>query len=326
MRICIYYKSSQRPWGGSNSFLMALRKFFSKVEDVEIVDNINGDYDILLINSAYRAPGMYFNYRHIKSVKKYGYTAWAFYLLSRFKRKNKILVHRLDGIRSRYAEVMTRMDDIQWKSLSIADYAIFQSRYSYELFRYHGFQRERFDIIYNGVDQDIFNMDNKVFWNKNERLRLVSSSWSPNPAKGHEIIARISELKYIDVVFVGRWAEGINPKCVKIIPPQTQSKLADIYKRSHIYLFPSQNESCPNSVLEALSCGLPVLYYDNAGTSEIANGYGISLTQNLEDNINSISDKYEYFVERIRKNVSNFSIEYAGGNYLRVFKNLFNEK
>ena len=59
----------------------------------------------------------------------------------------------------------------------------------------------------------------------------------------------------------------------------TRSKLNDYYNEASIFVFPSRQEGMPNSILEAMSCGLPVIATKIAGSEElISEGKGGYLT------------------------------------------------
>lgn len=51
-----------------------------------------------------------------------------------------------------------------------------------------------------------------------------------------------------------------------------QEDAPDIYRAGDIYIMLKHNDPCPNTVIEALSCGLPVLYSDSGGVPELAIG------------------------------------------------------
>jgi glycosyltransferase involved in cell wall biosynthesis len=45
--------------------------------------------------------------------------------------------------------------------------------------------------------------------------------------------------------------------------------VADLYRAADLFVFPSRAEGCPNAVLEAMSCGLPIVATDIAGNREV---------------------------------------------------------
>ncbi len=66
-------------------------------------------------------------------------------------------------------------------------------------------------------------------------------------------------------------------KVVSITGSYTQETAPDVYRRADAYVMTKHNDPCPNTVLEALSCGLPVLYSDSGGVGELAGPCGIAV-------------------------------------------------
>jgi glycosyltransferase involved in cell wall biosynthesis len=64
------------------------------------------------------------------------------------------------------------------------------------------------------------------------------------------------------VLFTGRYA---------------QRDAVGIYRRAHLLLHPKVNDPCPNVVLEALACGLPVVHSASGGTPELVGEAGIGV-------------------------------------------------
>lgn len=319
MKIYIHYKTTQRPWGGGNSFIKALTDVLKSGRQCEIISDINADYDIFLLNGGYKAAGRFINTGTVKNIKSLGYSNIFLRLVNGKKKTRKKIVYRLDGLRRFYAGIESRMDEIQLNCVKYADFIIFQSKDSLESFQREGFDREEFLIVRNGVDQNIFNLMGKKFWDGKRKLKIFSCSWSNNLNKGHQSIADASMLDFAEVNFAGNWAKGVNPKKVKLIPPQNAYKLSQYYKDCDVFLYPAKNDPCPNVVLEALSCGLPVIYHNSGGTPEIAADYGVALTD-IKESILDLKVRYFDLVTRIKRDSYRFSIEYAGQQYLDVFR------
>ena len=62
----------------------------------------------------------------------------------------------------------------------------------------------------------------------------------------------------------------------------TQKNAPHIYQKGDAYIMLKYKDPCPNTVIEAMSCGLPILYSDSGGLPEIIGDNGI-----LINNINS---------------------------------------
>ena len=106
-----------------------------------------------------------------------------------------------------------------------------------------------------------------------------------------------------------------------------QKELAEYYKKCDFFLHGAQNDPCPNVVLEALSCGLPIVYNNSGGTPEIVDNYGIPLPEDITpesiyDTMQTMKEKYPQFVESIKKDMNKFSIERAVLEYVNIFYNI----
>lgn len=64
------------------------------------------------------------------------------------------------------------------------------------------------------------------------------------------------------VLFTGRYAQRDAPA---------------VYRRAHVLLHPKVNDPCPNVVLEALACGLPVVHSESGGTPELVGDAGVGV-------------------------------------------------
>lgn len=322
MRVFINYKTTDRPWGGSNSFLCALKGYLSNLEDIHLIYDKYEDFDLILINTAYTAPGRYISLRQIRRYHEYGYSSLFEYILKLFKKRPMKIVLRLDGLRRFYAEIPEdKGDNIQLSLVGLADAIIFQSNESLAQFKrtINGFSALHY-VIYNGVNQGVFNLKGKIFWNKKDKLKVFATSWSTNPRKGFEDIVRLSCIEGVIVNFVGNWPKDINPEKVQLKPPVPQNLLSVEYKKNDAFFFPSRNEACPNVVYEALSCGLPVIYHSSGGTPEIASEYGAWFKDDLLKALDDVTNNYDSFIEKIEKDNYLFSIDYAGKRYVEVFK------
>ena len=331
MKVCIYYNFSDKTWGGANSFLRALKSEFLS-QGIKVTTDTNADYDILLVNSASKGPKKFlgrFGFvdvikpKTIHNIKEYGYESYISRFINNFLFQKKIgdikIIHRLDGVTQLYGRGDPKFDEIQLKINSFADYTIFQSKYCLKSFMDFGFKGKKYSIIYNGVDQKIFNVYDKEFYNFDRNLKIASCSWSKGALKGFETIAEYSLLPKVESYFIGRWREDVDPKNVKLLGIIPQTEVAKVLKSCDVFLHPAKNDPSPNVVFEALSCGLPVIYHPSGGTPELARDYGVPLMNDPREVIETMLGNYEYFIEKIKQNHDNFSITTAAKNYIEVF-------
>ena len=81
-------------------------------------------------------------------------------------------------------------------------------------------------------------------------------SWNPSEVLGRETAdALVNQL-------------GIK-KRVEFLPPYSQAYAPDVIRKAHILLHPQYNDASPGLVVEAMACGLPVVYSKSGGVPEI---------------------------------------------------------
>lgn len=137
------------------------------------------------------------------------------------------------------------------------------------------------NVIPNGVDTDTFSPG--VQFKSREILKIDPEAtvllFSANGIKKNrwkdfgqlrEVLNRLAEIKVekkIEFIGLGESAEDEEVGSIKVRYvkyQQNKDVLVNYYRSSDLYIHPTRADSFPNSVLEALSCGIPV----------IANGVG----------------------------------------------------
>ena len=77
-------------------------------------------------------------------------------------------------------------------------------------------------------------------------------------------------------------------EAVRIKGPYTGTQAPAIYQAADAYLMTKHNDPCPNAVLEALACGLPVLYSASGGVPEQVGdraGIGLPVPETFEEDV-----------------------------------------
>ncbi|MBA7490674.1 hypothetical protein ES702_01215 [subsurface metagenome] len=302
------YKIMQPPWGGGNQFLIALFKALRKCR-VKVYGRFNPDVEVIFLNSWYLNEK---DFDLVNMVKM---------------EKNAKVVHRLNGIGQLYGRG-SKDDEIAFNiNRDLADMTIFQSRWAKEQFGRLGLRPENHTIIYNGVDTDIFNKKGKKYWDGKEKLKLVASTWSSNIKKGFNYYKEFDKIldksQDFTIDLIGNIPEGWKFKNIRVYSPVNSKKLAKMLKSCHSLLQFAQDDTCSNAVLEAINCGLPIIYLDSGGTKEIAKEYGVEYKDNLLDAVERLKGGYFSIIERIKDNP--FKIEYVADKYLNLFSKLLNK-
>ncbi|MBM4364463.1 MAG: glycosyltransferase family 4 protein, partial [Deltaproteobacteria bacterium] len=92
----------------------------------------------------------------------------------------------------------------------------------------------------------------------NEARLIVTGAlvFDPDPARARSRVAGLSAELGLD----GR---------VELTGPFTQEAAPSVYRRADLLLHPKVNDPCPGTVLEAMACGLPVVYSATGGVPEL---------------------------------------------------------
>jgi glycosyltransferase involved in cell wall biosynthesis len=105
---------------------------------------------------------------------------------------------------------------------------------------------------------------------------VIATSWSDNQRKGaatFAALARASDRRRFEFTFVGR--AQVPLEAARQVEPLTSRKLAEELRAHNVYVAPSINEPCSNALLEALACGLPVLYRRSGSHAELVGEAGL---------------------------------------------------
>jgi glycosyltransferase involved in cell wall biosynthesis len=150
-----------------------------------------------------------------------------------------------------------------------------------------GLPAEKIAVIQNGVDPALFQPRDQTAARRELGLSetekiLLSVGWI-EPDKGVEYLLRahtaMTERPLLVLVGeappgCGRFekqmrALGIADRC-RFVGAQPHQKIATWMNAADVFAFPSLHEGCPNVVLEALACGLPMVATNVGGIPEIA--------------------------------------------------------
>ncbi len=297
--IAIFHEFHKPPYGGGNTFLLALEQELRKLGKSVGRNRVGQNTKAVLFNS------YNFDFEKLKGLKE------------RFSPR---MVHRIDGPISIYRGENSDIDrKISGMNNELADATVFQSRYSLEKSAELGLTFKDSSIITNASDPAIFNRQGRASAPQNRKVKLIASSWSNNPKKGGPTLSWLDEhldhTKY-ELTFVGRTRSQF--KNAKVMSALSSHELAETLKQSDIYIAPSQDDPCSNALIEALTCGLPAVFLKSGGHPELVGegGEGFTGTEDLISAIEKIARNYEHYQSRIKV----LSIEEVAKKYLEVFR------
>jgi len=238
--------------------------------------------------------------------------------LQLLKRKRVLYVHRVDGP----IDVYRGRDDGVDRSIHVvnsnyADRTIFQSSYSLQKHLELGMEFRNPTVIMNAADPDIFHPRDRVAFSCNRKVRLVTASWSSNLNKGASVYqwldAHLDWDRY-EMTFIGQ--SQIRFKNIHMLPAVDSYKLAKLLREHDIYITASKHDPCSNSLIEALTCGLPAIYLQSGGHPEIVNQAGAGF--DAAEQIPKLLDQMIVSYEEYQSLISLPTIEEVSRKYLDV--------
>ena len=291
MKIHILHDFVGGAWGGGNQFLKALRQYL--MENGLYADHYQSA-DTILVNSK-------------------DHLDFAFQLKKQFNCK---IIHRIDGVFGIYRND-PRLDDMVHSFASkVADGVIFQSEWSQKTHKERGFidTHPYETVIYNAANPNIFNTDYKK--EKNKKIKLITTSWSSNWGKGFKTLQYLDEhldFEKYDYEFIGQ--SPVKFKNIKMTSPLPQEVLVKIMKKCDIFITATENDTCSNSLLEALSCGLPAIGLNSGGTPELISTGG--RIYNEMDELLGVIDDVSTNINSFKKKINIKSFEDIAEEYIK---------
>jgi glycosyltransferase involved in cell wall biosynthesis len=302
MKMHILYNFKDGAWGGGNQFLKALQKCFIKVgfyaESPE-------DADVILFNSHHKLNSV------IKLKKRH---------------PEKIFAHRIDGPIFRIRNCDLELDqDVFLINSNLTDVSIFQSNWSYQKCLELGYKKNRYErIIHNGADPNIFNRENRIEFAADRKIKLIATSWSDNWRKGFHLYKWLDEtldFDRYDFTFIGN--SPVRFTKVQHINPLSSKELSKQLKKHDIFITASENDPCSNSLIEALSCGLPAVVKNenDGGHPELIKNGGIPFNTEQEclNAIETVANNYG----RYQRNIDVDTIEKTATEYYETMYKLY---
>lgn len=276
--------------------------------------------------------------------------------LWRARSRGHRIVQRLDGLnwvhRVRWAGARYTLRAVygNWNlsfiRARIANKLIYQSQFVQGWWEdWYGAARVPSSVILNGVDLNQYS-PNGAHERPTDfyRLLVVEGSLAGGLDSGLfyavELARQLSKKHKIELVIVGRVDARSKKKLqeqkdfqIRFMDPIPREEIPFLERSSHLLFSAEVNPPCPNSVIEAMACGLPVIGFDTGSLSELVQGdagrlvaHGANAWKLEEPDIPSLAEAAEAVLrdnERFRTSAreraeSVFGLDTMVDGYLKV--------
>ena len=330
LRIFFNYRTVASPWGGANSFLRSLQAALAAEPEVEIVSGEHAECDVFFLNQLYRGPGRprfsgkFISPPQLRRLRDTGTTnlwrAASRRFTGRSVRPPAIVCRLVNHAQHAYGKADRVQIDL-FRALGYNAADIFQTRYQYEIFKAAGYAKLDPIIINNGVNQLVFHPRGRIVWRPGQPLVVVSSAMSRLRTKRFDLISALSLLPGVESYHAGLWPDDVPLGQVRLLGPLGHEEMAGFFReKAHVFMHPSEKDNCPNAVLEAMSCGLPVFFSRLGGTAELAEAYGVALDEGVEPALRRMKEGYVRMQASVQQRHDYFSIARAAAEYKAVFR------
>lgn len=288
--------------GGSYSFARTLAEFL-RTQGVTIGFDLKKQHDLVLL------------FAHTGSFR---WIAWQ-------KLRGARIVHRLDERIDAEESPARRVKHDQLIRLNrYSDLTIFQSRFVEGNVGAH-LEDPRRVVIHNGVDAKLFTPAGPRIPLEG-RPAVLNTTWSVGDIKRLDRLQEILDLPYPDLVLhlVGRHAKATgawkdHPR-VRIHGEKTATEVAAFMRSADLFFFPSEFDPCPNTILEAMASGCPILYHPSGGTPELMGDAGIPLDTSVAVAMQQALATAQTLRARSLERAPRFQIEVVAQQYLEALR------
>jgi glycosyltransferase involved in cell wall biosynthesis len=253
------------------------------------------------------------------------------------------------GAGLRYPALNYRMRHIRQR---MADYIIYQSEYSrQQAGRFLGSEPRRLlgsTLVYNGVDLQWYHPAPRAAGRGTVRLLTALNLYR----SAQELVPSLDAVARLraggtdaEIVVVGQVspelaatvrAQGLDGPWVRWTPRLGRDEMREAMREADVFLYAKHNTNCPNVVIEALACGLPVVGFASGAMPEIVGSEAGALAPHphngylrirpgdpalFADAIREVLDDYATRRQGARARAeAMFSIDTMTDAYLRAFR------
>ncbi len=217
--------------------------------------------------------------------------------LRRARQRGVRIVHRLDGLNWLHRRRRTSLrhflrSEVNNRLLagirrSLADRVVYQSRFVHDWWEdWYGLTGVPWTVIHNGVDLDVYTPEGSHDRPAGRiRILLVEGSLAGGQDAGLGNALRLAETLQdehglaLEVLVAGKLTPAqaaswqartrVPLTLLGVVPAD---RIPELDRSAHLYFSAEPNPPCPNAVIEALACGLPVAGFATGALPELVGG------------------------------------------------------
>lgn len=265
--------------------------------------------------------------------------------LKQWKSQGCRIIQRLDGIYypSKHGEKYIELNqDIKTIYCDLADHVVFQSEYSRSQCSAQFGPHKSYSIITNGVNNDLFLTNQNLDFDKTGVVNFITTGNFRNRDMLEPLVEALDSLFEqgikLNLLIVGPIAPFLNEYLerpyVTRVGKQSLIQVAKHLQKAHIFLYSHLNPPCPNSVLEAIAVGLPVVGFDSGSMAELLfwqkdllAPVSIEVFQEYKDfkphllseKIIKCVDNWNVYKQRALMYTQHYTFAHCGEQYLHLF-------
>jgi glycosyltransferase involved in cell wall biosynthesis len=227
------------------------------------------------------------------------------------------------------------------RALLGADHVIYQSEFcKRSADEFLGEPRGSWEVLYNAVDVDHFTPAMQSPGDGPVLLLAGDQTQSYRLELALRTLALIPDAR---LLVTGRLVSSPDPLLddlglrgrVEFVGRYAQRDAPDVFRRAHVLLHTKVKDPCPSAVIEAMACGLPVVYAASGGTVELVGdeaGVGVAHPDGWERDEPPLPEALASAVKQVLGNVQQYAAaarrraeRFALGPWLERHAALFDE-
>lgn len=314
--IAIGTKPRPGPYGGGNQFANSLTSYLAK-QGYKVVHDLSvSNIDAILVTS----------------VKPWATTVAFDPIAAQYYRRRHPatrIILRINECDERKGKRLPLLNNTLRASMHLVDHTVFVSHWLKQtLLESYTPPSPRNSVIRSAANSEIFNPNGRAFWNGHSPLKIITHHWSSNWHKGWDVYQTLdhwlgfSEGRPYRFTFIGNPWPKAKLQHTTIIPPRSGHELSRLLKQHHLYISASLHEPAGMHFIEAMQCGLPVLWRSSGSLPEYCRSFGRAFTgpHDFASALKKMRREYWQWAQAVQHH--RYTADDMGQQYLDLFQNI----